>query len=34
MRMNVFVVLDKAKPDRKYKKLKVDGGQAYDSSND
>jgi hypothetical protein len=26
----MFAILDKAKPDRKYKRLKLGGGQAYD----
>jgi hypothetical protein len=29
MRMNTFAVWDKAKADRKYKKLELGGGQAY-----
>jgi hypothetical protein len=32
MIMNMFAVLDKAKPERKYKRLKLGGGQAYDCS--
>jgi hypothetical protein len=34
MRMNTFMVWDKVKPDRKYKELKLGGGQAYDLSSD
>jgi hypothetical protein len=34
MRMNMFVVQDKVKPDRKYKRLKLGGGQAYERSSD
>jgi hypothetical protein len=34
MRMNIFAAQDKAKPNRKYKRLKVAGGQAYDPSSD
>jgi hypothetical protein len=34
MIMKVFAILDKAKPDRKYKRLKLGGGQAYDRSSD
>jgi hypothetical protein len=34
MRMNTFAVWDKVKPDRKYMKLKLGGGQAYDRSSD
>jgi hypothetical protein len=30
MRVYMFAILDKAKPDRKYKSLKLSGGQAYD----
>ena len=33
MRINMFPVQDKVKPDRKYKRLKLGGGQAYDHSN-
>jgi hypothetical protein len=34
MRMNIFAALDKAKPGRKYKRLKLGGGQPYDRSSD
>jgi hypothetical protein len=34
MRINIFASLGRAKPDTKYKKLKLGGGQAYDSSID
>jgi hypothetical protein len=34
MRMNIFAVQEKAKPDRKYKRLKLGGDQAYDRSSD
>jgi hypothetical protein len=34
MRMNMLVAQEKAKPDRKYKRLKLGDGQAYDSSSD
>jgi hypothetical protein len=32
MIMRMFVTLDKAKPDRKYKRLKLGGGHVYDRS--
>jgi hypothetical protein len=32
MTMKMFAILGKAKPDRKYKRLKLGGGQAYDRS--
>jgi hypothetical protein len=32
--MNMFMIWDKAKRDRKYKRLKLGGGQAYDRSSD
>jgi hypothetical protein len=32
MRMRMFAVWDKSKPDRKYKRLKLGGGQAYDQA--
>jgi hypothetical protein len=34
MKMQMFATLDKVKPDRKYKRLKLGGGQAYDRSSD
>jgi hypothetical protein len=34
MKMYIFAILDKAKPDRKYKRLRLDGGQAYNHSRD
>jgi hypothetical protein len=34
MRMNMFIVEDKVKPDRKCKRLKLGGGQAYSRSSD
>jgi hypothetical protein len=34
MRMNMFAAYDKAKPERKYKRLKLGGGQIYDRSSD
>jgi hypothetical protein len=30
----MFTILDKAKPDRKYERLKLGGGQAYGLSSD
>jgi hypothetical protein len=32
MRLKMFAILDKAKPDRKYKRLKLGGGHLYDCS--
>jgi hypothetical protein len=34
MRMKVFAAYNKAKPDRKYKRLKLGGGEAYGLSSD
>jgi hypothetical protein len=34
MMMNMITALDKAKPDREYKGLKLGGGQAYDRSSE
>jgi hypothetical protein len=34
MKLNMFAASDKVKPDRKYKRLKLGGGQAYDGSCD
>jgi hypothetical protein len=33
MRMNMLAVEDKMKPNRKYKRLKLEGGEAYGRSN-
>jgi hypothetical protein len=32
MKMQLFVTLDKAKPDRKYKRLNLGGGHVYNCS--
>jgi hypothetical protein len=34
MRITTFAADDKAKPDRKYRRLKLGGGQAHDRSSD
>jgi hypothetical protein len=34
MKMKMFATLNKVKPHKKYKRLKLGGGQAYDRSND
>jgi hypothetical protein len=34
MKINMLGILDKAKPDRKYKRLKLGGGQVYNRSSD
>jgi hypothetical protein len=34
MKMQMFLTLEKVKPDTKYKRLKLGGGQAHDRSSD